>query len=176
LRLRAQRVQGLRPVRCAGARVTSSPAFPELALRLVVAMLLGGLLGLEREWKSKPAGLRTHIMVALGATCLTLVGLELHAVLADDGRQVTRVDPMRLVEGIAGGIGFLGGGAILTHRGSVEGLTTAGSIWLTGAIGLACGVGAYALAALSCGLGLATLGVLSRAEALLHAPVERKDE
>lgn len=118
-----------------------------MLLRLALAALFGGVLGFERELKQKEAGLRTHMMVALGAACFTLAAF----VLVDEavGRQhdqTLRVDPVRIVEAIAGGIGFLGAGVILREAGSVHGLTTAGSLWLSGAVGMAAGTGRYLLA------------------------------
>jgi len=133
----------------------------EALLRLTVAALMGGVLGFERECKAKPAGLRTHMMVALGAACFTLAALglaqEVGPVLGVDS---TIVDPTRVVEGIIGGIGFLGAGAIIRDRGSVEGLTTAGSIWLAGAVGIAAGSGNYVLAGISVVLAVVILWVL----------------
>ncbi len=121
----------------------------ELFARLVLAVLLGGILGLEREYRSKPAGLRTHMLVALGAASFSLAALA----MVDESRRLLETpgisasfDPTRVVDGIVGGIGFLGAGAIIPNRRSVEGLTTAGSIWLVGAVGIAVGAGAYVLA------------------------------
>jgi putative Mg2+ transporter-C (MgtC) family protein len=107
-------------------------------------------------------------MVTLGACCFTLVGLELYTALLYGDVDVTRVDPMRLVEGIAGGIGFLGAGAIITRGASVEGLTTAGGLWLSGAIGLACGGGHYAIGAFATAFGLVTLNLLWKVETAIH--------
>jgi len=133
----------------------------EMVLRLSVAALLGGLLGFEREAKSKPAGLRTHMLVALGSACFSLAAFGL-AEEARDGAALgaTSVDPTRVVQGIIGGIGFLGAGAIIRDRGAVRGLTTAGSIWLTGAVGIAAGAGNFLLAGLAVVLAMAILSVL----------------
>ena len=105
-----------------------------ISMRLGVAALLGGLVGAEREWVGKAAGLRTHMLVALGAAAFTMAPLEAGAAPAD----VTRT-----IQGIATGIGFIGAGTILkrTDRDEIEGLTTAAGIWLTGAIGMAVGLG-----------------------------------
>lgn len=104
-----------------------------IAVRLAVAVLLAGLVGLERELKGEHAGLRTHMLVSLGAALFTLVPLEM----------ASEVDIGELVKGIASGIGFLGAGAILkmTRDAEIHGLTTAASIWATAAIGLAAGAG-----------------------------------
>jgi len=140
------------------------PSTYEIWGRLALAMFFGGLLGLEREWSKKPAGLRTHIMVALGAACFALVGFALYASVVRHGSEIARIDPIRIVEGVVGGIGFLGAGAIIQGRGSVAGLTTAGSLWLAGAVGLACGGGHYGLAMASVTLGLITLALLGMLE------------
>ena len=104
-----------------------------IAVRLVAAVLLAGFVGLERELRREQAGLRTHMLVALGAALFTLVPLEMDP----------QVDSAELVKGIAAGIGFLGAGAILkvTREAEIHGLTTAASIWATAAIGLAAGAG-----------------------------------
>ena len=103
-----------------------------MLVRLVMAVLLGALVGYERERQGKPAGLRTHAMVALGAALFTVVSIYGFGGSAD----TSRVAAM-----IVSGIGFLGAGAILHERGGVQGLTTAASLWVTAAIGIAVGVG-----------------------------------
>jgi len=115
--------------------------------RLVLAYVLGGVIGWEREHEEKPAGLRTFILVCLGATLFVLTTLTVVTEaqrLTDVGP--TRVDPVRIIAGIAQGIGFLGAGTILVSRGSVLGLTTAAAIWATSAIGVACGLGLWRIA------------------------------
>ena len=122
------------------------PLEVELALRLVGAAVLGGAVGLERETRDQPAGFRTHILVALGSCLFTLISAHgFGAVLADDPQ--ARFDPTRIAAQIVTGIGFLGAGAILRSGMSVRGLTTAASLWVVAAIGLAVGAGAYVLAA-----------------------------
>lgn len=103
-----------------------------MLIRLVVAVLLGSLVGYERERQGKLAGLRTHAMVALGAALFTVVSLY---GFGENG------DTSRVAAMIVSGIGFLGAGAILHERGRVQGLTTAASLWVTAAIGIAVGVG-----------------------------------
>lgn len=146
----------------------------DLATRLGVAVFLGGVLGFERECRSKPAGLRTHMMVALGAACFTLTAFGLVREVAS-GLPVdtTAVDPTRVVQGIIGGIGFLGAGAIIRTQGNVEGLTTAGSIWLSGAVGISAGAGNFLLAGLSVVLAVGVLLVLGW---LQHQVKERPDD
>jgi putative Mg2+ transporter-C (MgtC) family protein len=126
-------------------------------LRLPLAALLGGLIGWERERGGKPAGLRTNMMVALGASAFTLVSSQLVSVQSAG-------DPTRIVTGVATGIGFLGAGSIIRSRGEVEGMTTAAGIWVVGAIGAACGLGAYLVATVAAVLALAILVLLLRVE------------
>ena len=135
-----------------------------LVTRLGAAIVLGGLLGLERELKGKPAGLRTHMMVALGAACFSIAALEFTAAASARLGAPIAFDPSKVAEGIVTGIGFLGAGSIIQNRGSVEGLTTAGSIWLVGSIGLAAGAGAYLLASLAVALALVILRGLAAVE------------
>lgn len=128
----------------------------EITLRLFLAAVAGGVLGWERERQQKPAGLRTHMMVALGSAIFMAVSLRLmHTVAKGSGE--LQFDPLRVLQGIIGGIGFLGAGAIIQSRGDVKGLTTAASIWLVAAIGVTCAVGEYAIAGLSAGLGFTIL-------------------
>ncbi|MBL3561321.1 MgtC/SapB family protein [Rhodovulum sulfidophilum] len=122
-------------------------------LRLVAAMTLGGLIGFERERRGKPAGLRTHMLIALAACLFTLIALRMIDA-ASMGDVTLRIDPLRLIEAVTAGVAFLAAGAIITNPGGVRGLTTGAGMWLAGAIGLACGTGALPLA------GLATLVAL----------------
>jgi len=120
------------------------------ALRLVLVLLAGGLIGWEREAADKTAGLRTHTMVGLGAALFTLAAQRV--------LQTSAVgDPTRIMAGIAQGIGFLGAGTILKERQRIRGLTTAATIWMMGALGMAWGMGAYGLATVAT---LATFVVL----------------
>lgn len=136
----------------------------EALTRIALAVLFGLIIGWEREKKHKPAGLRTYSMVSMGSAVFTLVTLEIFqsAVLAS--QSAARVDPLRIVEGIIGGLGFLGAGSIIRSRGTVEGLTTAAGIWVTGAIGLACGGGHYALAGITTLFTILILTVLGLIE------------
>lgn len=117
----------------------------EILIRMSLAIVFGGVLGLEREWRRRPAGLRTHMMVALGSTAFTMIAFEFYAQAIESGDAAT-VDPLRILEGIIGGLGFLCAGTIIQNRGTVEGLTTAGSIWCVGAVGVAIGGGHYVIA------------------------------
>lgn len=126
----------------------------DIVLRLVVAMVLCGAIGFEREHRHKPAGLRTLILVGLGTAIVSIGSIQ----LATGMGAVMEFD--RLVSGILPGIGFLGAGTIIQGRGNVVGLTTAASIWVVAAIGIACGFGLFPLAIAATLLALITLIVL----------------
>lgn len=133
----------------------------ELILRLVLAVVLSGVLGLEREARGQVAGLRTHMLVGLGASLFTLISAHgfdefLPAAEQGDGR-VT--DPTRIAAQIVTGIGFLGAGAILRYRGSVRGLTTAAGLWAAAAVGMGAGAGFYLGTVVATLLALLTLAV-----------------
>ena len=114
--------------------------------RLVVAAALGGAIGVEREIRDREAGIRTHLLVALGSGLFTIMSAYgFHAFLTS-GDAVVRADPTRIAAQIVTGIGFLGAGAIIREGLSVRGLTTAGSLWVSAAIGMAAGAGWYAAA------------------------------
>ena len=110
----------------------------ELALRLIGAAILGASIGLEREWRDHPAGMRTHLLVSLGAAAFTVLSIE-----AFKG---PGADPARIAAQIVTGIGFLGAGAILKHGAAIKGLTTAASLWVVAAVGMAAGAGAWGVA------------------------------
>ena len=113
----------------------------EVILRVVAAVVCGGVLGWEREQNKRPAGLRTHMMVALGGAAFTLLALKIY--FSAEAESNFALDPQRAVQGVIGGIGFLGAGSIIQSRGSVRGVTTAATIWVVGSIGVACGAGFY---------------------------------
>ncbi len=119
---------------------------------MLVSTGLGTLVGLERHAGGKPAGLRTHVLVCLGSTMFVLTAA--HAWQSIGG---PNLDPTRVIHGVVTGVGFLGAGAILQHRGNVFGLTTAASIWMVAAIGVAVGVHAYALGVIGSVLALIVL-------------------
>jgi putative Mg2+ transporter-C (MgtC) family protein len=127
-------------------------------MRLGAAALLGGALGLEREWKGHWAGLRTHMMVAIGCAIFVIAGANWAGESSDS---VTRV-----IQGITAGIGFLGAGTILKldQKQEIKGLTTASSIWLSAALGTAAGLAEYALAVAAAIVSLFVLGVLGPME------------
>lgn len=128
-------------------------------VRLLVATLLGGVIGFEREAKDRPAGLRTHMLTALAAALFTVLTVELHA---DFNRQDpdTSADPLRIVEAVTAGVAFLAAGAIIQSRGKVHGLTTGAGMWLSGAVGVACGSGHYVLAVIPTVLATIVLALL----------------
>lgn len=112
--------------------------YTELMLKLLLAIALGGIVGYEREYKSRPAGLRTHILVCIGAALVQITAINYYR-----NSGLTGMDPMRLGAQVISGIGFLGAGTILKEGASIKGLTTAASIWVVGCIGLAVGTGLY---------------------------------
>ena len=135
----------------------------DMVIRLLMAAGLALVLGLERELRGKPAGLRSHMLVSVGASALIMMGM--HILLATaEGDPSARIDPTRIVEGVIGGIGFLGAGSIIQSRGNVQGITTGASIWVSGAIGVACGLGTLALASMVTVLSLIIVVVLGRFE------------
>lgn len=126
---------------------TSFTATPPVVAtaRLVIAAVLGGLIGFEREMNARTAGLRTHILVSMGACMFALVTFEIvQIVQADPSAQ--RIDPLRLIEAVTSGVAFLAAGSIIVSGGKVKGLTTGAGMWMAGAIGLACGIGKIGLA------------------------------
>jgi putative Mg2+ transporter-C (MgtC) family protein len=152
------------------------PSDGEIALRLVLALVLGGLIGLERELSDHPAGLRTHIGVCMGAALFGVVsGYGFGDFDASRSQTNYQVDPTRVASNIVTGVGFLGGGAILKHGATVRGLTTAASLWVTAAVGLACALGAYRPALTATGLMLLTLVILRRPGRWLNRRVRARE-
>ena len=131
----------------------------ELIRRLLLAAVLGGALGFERELRQKSAGLRTNILITIGAALFTLMSYE----LAD----AAGADPSRIAAQIVTGIGFLGAGAIIRRDGDVHGLTTAATIWVNAAVGVAVGGGEYHLAFIATGVTLAALLLLQPIEKII---------
>jgi putative Mg2+ transporter-C (MgtC) family protein len=130
----------------------------ELALRLVVAAVLTGAIGLERELRERAAGLRTHMLVGLGSALFTIVSAYGWADFTFSNRSGVVFDPTRIAAQIVTGIGFLGAGAIIRQGLSVRGLTTAAGLWVVAAIGMAAGAGYYAAALIGTALVLVGLG------------------
>jgi putative Mg2+ transporter-C (MgtC) family protein len=139
------------------AGLPDAELFTRVTLRLVIALLLGAIIGSQRERAGKPAGLRTHMLVCMGSALFVLIPAE----FGIDSDALSRV-----LQGLAAGIGFIGGGAILklTEEHQVKGLTTAAGIWLTAAVGAAAGLGRLGLAILSIALAWITLALLGEIE------------
>ncbi len=134
-------------------------------LKLVLSLLLGGLIGLERELKGRPAGLRTHVLVCIGSTIMLIAAQQATRVFSDGSSEARLVlDPNRIASGIVTGIGFLGAGAILRMGDFVRGLTTAATIWFVAALGIVIGNDAFGLAAGSTFLVLLVLEGLDYVE------------
>ncbi|MDF2725174.1 MAG: magnesium transporter MgtC [Paenibacillus sp.] len=134
----------------------------DLTLRMVLAVVLGGLIGLEREWSNHAAGFRTHILVCIGSASIMLLSIYGFSQFVTEPN--VRTDPARLAAQVISGIGFLGAGAIIRNGVSISGLTTAASIWVVAAIGLSVGAGFYYPAILVTALVLISLFVLNKWE------------
>ena len=145
------------------------PAMPDIATqldfaaRLIIAAALGGLVGAEREFHGHPAGIRTHMLVALGSGIFTVLSIHGFGQGAGSG-----IDPTRIAAQIVSGIGFLGAGAILKDGVVIRGLTTAASLWATAAVGMAAGAGEYVIAGVSAGVILVSLWPINALAERLH--------
>jgi len=143
---------------------------------LLLALTLGGLVGLERELRDHAAGLRTHMLVAMGSCLFTVVSAYgFTEFAAQPSSTAVRADVTRIASQIVVGIGFLGGGAILRDGQSVRGLTTAASLWVTAACGLAVGAGMLRLAAMVAGLACVALAVFKPLEKRLVTRLRREE-
>ena len=131
----------------------------DLILRLFIAGIFGALIGLERQKDGKPAGLRTHMLVSMGSALFTIISFAVAEVLGNP-----TIDPTRIAAGVITGVGFLGAGAILQSKGEVHGLTTAASIWIVSAIGMAVGFGLHILAGSTAVATVVILYVLEKVE------------
>lgn len=136
----------------------------EILVRLAIACLLGGLIGIERERNRHPAGLRTHILVCVGATLVMLCNIYIF----DKYKGLTNVDPARFGAQVISGIGFLGAGTIIKEGPSIRGLTTAASLWAVACLGIAIGLGFYAGAILTTSFVLIILIIFSKFEYLFY--------
>lgn len=140
------------------------PDFLEVLLRIGIAAILAGLVGLERETSKRPAGLRTHILVSV-ASSLVMIG-NLYAF--ELFKNQTSMDPMRLAAQVISGIGFLGAGTIIKEGPTIKGLTTAASLWSIACIGLICGLGFFMGAIMATGFVLLSLIALNRIEIMIN--------
>lgn len=138
---------GAGSVKAKGVSSLPTLTYWETTLRIMLALLLCGLVGLERERRGQVAGMRTHILVGVGSALFTLISAYAFAGWIVETNSTTRpaviIDPSRVAAQIVAGIGFLGAGAIITQGVTVRGLTTAATLWVSAAIGMACGVGFY---------------------------------
>lgn len=152
---------------------------PEIVIRLCLAMLIGGVIGFERQYKNRPAGMRTHILVCMGATIIALIQVEIAANALQDAINhpelsgVIRSDQARLIAQVVSGIGFLGAGTIIVTKQSVTGLTTAASLWAVAGLGIAIGMGYYAIAITSF---IGVFIALTLVRKVIHVPTTKKLE
>jgi putative Mg2+ transporter-C (MgtC) family protein len=138
-------------------------SFPVVAARLLLAAIFGAVIGFEREWRNRPAGLRTHILICVAAATFAILTVEIvHAPMFHEpmlGEDV-KVDPIRIVEAVTAGVAFLAAGVVIFTRGQVHGLTTGAGMWLAGAIGVASGLGLWQIALFVTLLALVVLALL----------------
>jgi len=138
----------------------------EAAIRLVLAVVIGCVIGLEREWKNRPAGMRTHVLVCVGAAMIAVMeNLMVQNVLsinANSGAEGVAISVGRISAQVVSGIGFLGAGTIFIAQKKISGLTTAASLWNAGCLGLVIGMGYYGIAVAGCFIVIITLSVLQK--------------
>lgn len=140
----------------------------EMIARLLLASLLGGLIGLEREVYGRPAGFRTHLLVSLGSCLFAIASIEFYRRYGNfTGHGPVGVDAARVAAQVVPGIGFLGAGAIIREGASVRGLTTAACLWIAAAVGLACGSGMYIISCVVTAISLTALLLLKKVEGAL---------
>ena len=149
--------------------------FPVIAARLLFAALLGALIGFEREWRARPAGLRTHILICVAAATFGILTVEISHSTAFVGREIVS-DPLRAVEAVTAGVAFLAAGSILFTRGKVQGLTTGAGMWLAGAVGLSCGFGLWQIAGLGTFLIMVVMGLLHTFEVKLGIAADKTEQ
>ncbi|AMC92756.1 hypothetical protein AOC36_01760 [Erysipelothrix larvae] len=149
-------------------------SWSDILTRIVASVILGGIIGFERARKNRPAGLRTHILVCLGSCVFALIQvqlmretLELSLTLDPSLRDSVRVDGSRIIAQIVSGVGFLGAGTIFVHKQSITGLTTAASLWAVAGIGIASGMGYFAIAFVGV---IGIIGSLLIVENYVHVP------
>ena len=145
----------------------SSMPWQVVLARLTGALVLCGLIGLERETRDRPAGLRTHMLVGLAAALYCLIMLEVLAA-SDIFSDRISSDPLRLIEAVTSGVAFLAAGMIIVTRGKVKGLTTGAGLWLAAAIGLSTGFGFWMMAAATTALALVVIKLVKVAEDKAH--------
>ena len=153
--------------------MSTTPGLWEICLRLICAMLVGLVIGTEREYTHRPAGMRTHILVALGACVVSITG---EIIFHHYSLLGSTADPARLSAQVITGVGFLGAGTIMREGATVKGLTTAASLWAVACLGIAAGFGYYALAVFGMVFILITLTVFEALQRVLLNPVRRSTE
>jgi putative Mg2+ transporter-C (MgtC) family protein len=137
--------------------------FAVIVARLLLAAIFGAVIGFEREWRNRPAGLRTHMLVCVAAATFAILTIEIvHAPMfsTEAMKDAVKVDPIRVVEAVTAGVAFLAAGVVIFTRGEVHGLTTGAGMWLAGAIGVACGLGLWQIALFATLLALVVLVLL----------------
>lgn len=139
----------------------------DLAVPILGAIAAGAIIGAEREYRSSPAGFRTHILVSLSCALLMLAAVHQVRWLSDTPSDIIRIDPVRMAHGVLTGIGFLCGGVIFREGFGVHGLTTAASLWMTSVLGILCGIGFYVLAIAGTLATVCVLAALRASESIL---------
>lgn len=142
-------------------------------LRTCVALLIGTVIGMERERKNRPAGMRTHVLVCLGACMIAMIETEMQARIIASGATNVTLNMGRVIAQVVSGIGFLGAGTIFMAQKRVAGLTTAASLWNAACLGLAVGLGYYWIAGIGCALIMIVLSALAR---IVHVNAVKKVE
>ncbi len=138
-----------------------------ISLKIILSAFLGGLIGLERDIRGRHAGLRTHLLVCVGSCLFMLISIDIYSIYHSfNANSVLRIDPARIAAQIITGIGFIGAGTILRSGTTIIGLTTAGSIWVCAAIGMAVGLGYFNPALLTTAITLISLLILNKVELL----------
>lgn len=135
----------------------------QILLRLLAALGAGAIIGADREWRHKTAGLRTHMLFALACGALSVMAFEVYLMEIDFGKG-NSPDATRILQGVITGMSFLGAGAIIHGQHKIHGLTTGAGVWLAGALGLIFGAGLFPLGAVTLGLGFITLTVIRLVE------------
>src|SRR6266567_1584177 len=144
----------------------------EMVTKLLLASVLGALIGLEREVHGRPAGFRTHLLVSLGSCLFTIISIDVYRIYGNfSGVGPVGVDPGRIAAQVVTGIGFLGAGAIIRDKASVRGLTTAACLWVASAIGIACGIGLFGIALVVTTIALVSLMLLKKVEKILSKDI-----
>lgn len=147
--------------------VATHTPYPVIFARLSGAILLGALIGIEREKRQRPAGLRTHILVSLASSVFAVIAIESVHTGSLSGPEV-RIDPIRVVEAVTAGVAFLAAGMIIFSKGEIKGLTTGAGMWLAGAVGLSMGFGFWWIAAFTALASLVILFILGKLEVALQ--------